>query len=145
MIILNTFAGAHGNTWYDCWLWDPTTSSFAVSESFADICNPALDPEKKCIYSAGGSGAAYWGGNIYRFIDGEFVLTNELDTGWNGLVERELVNGRMEIVREVSYGGGNHQIIEAEQEYYNNNELWQLNNPRWYWVGDHEADQWLGG
>lgn len=144
VIILNTFGGAHSNTWYDCWLWDTETSSFTASKSFAEICNPALDPEKKCIYSAGGSGAAYWGGIIYKFIDGEYVATNELDTGWNGLVERELVNGKMEIVREVSYGEDN-QILEREQEYYKNSELWQLDHPHWYWIGGHHADQWLDG
>jgi len=48
------------------------------------ILNTAIDPEKRCIYSAGGSGAAYWGGRIYKFKDGEFVVTNELDADWNG-------------------------------------------------------------
>ncbi|WP_242954532.1 XAC2610-related protein [Desulfitobacterium chlororespirans] len=144
VIILNSFGGAHSNTWYDCWLWDPKTSSFAASKSFAEICNPALDVQKKCIYSAGGSGAAYWGGSIYKFIDGEYVLTNELDTDWYGLVERELVNGKMEIVREVSYREDN-QILEREQKYYRDNDLWQLDRPHWYWSGGHHADQWLGG
>ncbi|HKL99713.1 MAG TPA: DUF5050 domain-containing protein [Mobilitalea sp.] len=142
VIILNTFAGAHSNTWYDCWLWDVKTSSFIGSDSFADICNPALDLDNQCIYSAGGSGAAYWGGSIYKFIDDEFIVTNELDTGWDGLVEKKLVNGTMEIVREVQYGDDG-QILSDEQEYYNNNELWQLDNPRWYWSGGHHADQWL--
>jgi len=142
VIILNTFAGAHANTWYDCWLWDTKTSSFVASESFAEICNPALDAEKKCIYSAGGSGATYWGGMIYKFIDGEFVVTNELDTYWDGLIERALINGKMEVVREVSYGDDK-QAIEREQEYYRNSELWQLDHPHWYWMGGHHADQWL--
>jgi len=142
VIILNMFGGAHGNTWYDCWLWDAETSSFAESESFAEICNPALDPEKKCIYSTGGSGAAFWGGSIYKFIDGEFVVTNDLYTDWDGLVEKALINGKMEIVREVSFGG-DEQIIESEKEYYRNSELWQLDHPHWYWLGGHHADQWL--
>lgn len=142
VIILNHFGGAHGNTWYDCWLWDSATSDFVASESFSDICNPAIDHDNKCIYSAGGSGAAYWGGQIYKFIDGEFVLTNDLYTDWDGLVEKELVNGKMEIVREVEFGG-DEQIIEKEKEYYNNHEMWQLSNPRWYWGGGHHADKWL--
>jgi hypothetical protein len=144
VIILNDFAGAHGNTWYYCWLWDAGTSSFVPSESFAGICNPALDPVKKCIYSTGGSGAAYWGGSIYKFIDSEFVVTNDLNTDWNGLVETKLVNGKMEVVREVSYGEqDSEKIIAEEQEYYKNHELWQLGHPRWYWAGGHHADKWL--
>jgi len=142
VIILNTFSGAHANTWYDCWLWDAETESFVKSESFSEICNPALDAEKKCIYSTGGSGAAFWGGRIYRFMDGEFVLTNELDTDENGLVERALIDGKWEIVREVTYGD-DIQALEREKEYYRNNELWQLDHPRWYWIGGHHADQWL--
>jgi hypothetical protein len=142
VIILNMFGGAHGNTWYDCWLWDTKASSFVKSKSFSEICNPALDAEKKCIYSAGGSSAAYWGGRIYKFIDGEFVVTNELDADWNGLVEKALINGKLEIIREVSFGGDN-QILEREQENYRNSELWQLDHPHWYWIGGHHADQWL--
>lgn len=142
VIILNMFGGAHGNTWYDCWLWDAETSSFVESKSFAEICNPALDAEKKCIYSAGGSSATYWGGRIYKFIDGEFVVANELDADLDGLVEKELINGKLETVREVSIDGDN-QILEREQEYYRNSELWQLDHPHWYWIGGHHADQWL--
>lgn len=144
VIILNTFGGAHSNTWYDCWLWDTDTSAFVASKSFAEICNPALDAEKKCIYSAGGSGAAYWGGMIYKFIDGEYVVTNELETDWDGLVERALVNGKMEIVREVSYRD-NDELLEREKQYYRDSALWQLDHPHWYWHGGHHADQWLGG
>jgi hypothetical protein len=142
VIILNNFAGAHSNTWYDCWLWDVKTSSFIASDSFAEICNPALDHDNKCIYSAGGSGAAYWGGRIYKFIDQGFSVTNELDTDWDGLVEKKLANGKMEIVRDIQFGDDD-QVIRNEQEYYKNDELWQLDNPRWYWVGGHHADQWL--
>lgn len=129
--------------WYDCWLWNAETSSFVASESFVEICNPALDPEKKCIYSAGGSGAAYWGGSIHKYIDGEFVVANDFYTDWNGLVETELVNGVIEVIREVSYLAGD-ETEAVEREYYKNSELWQLDNPHWYWVGGHQADQWLG-
>lgn len=142
VIILSDFSGAHSNTWYYCWLWDEKTSSFITSKSFADICNPALDPEEKCIYSTGGSGAAFWGGYIYKFIDGEFVVTNELDTNEHGLVERELVNGDMEVVREATYYF-DEKAQEKEREYYRTSKLWQLDNPHWYWYGGHHADPWL--
>lgn|GEM_PF-1833117 len=142
VIILSSFGGAHSNTWYYCWLWDAKTSSFVVSESFGEICNPALDSEKKCIYSTGGSGASYWGGSIYKFIDGEFVVANDLNTGENGLVESELVNGNMEVVREATYHD-NEKALNEELAYYKKSELWQLDHPHWYWYGGHHADQWL--
>ena len=142
VIILNDFSGAHGNTWYSCWLWNPKTSSFVESRSFAEICNPALDPQNKCIYSAGGSGAEYWGGSIYKYIDGEFIMTNNLDADSGGLTETELENGKMVVVRKVSYDSGD-KSEDAERQYYIENGLWQLGNPRWYMVGGHEADKWL--
>ncbi len=144
VIVLNDFSGAHGNTWYNCWLWDQKTSSFVEAESFTEICNPALDPANKCIYSAGGSGAEYWGGSIYKFMDGQFVMTNNLEADSGGLTETELINGDMVVVRKVSYATGD-TSADDEMQYYNASELWQLNDPRWYMVGGHEADQWLGG
>lgn len=143
VIILNNFSGTYSNTWYDCWLWDSGTSSFVQSESFSEICNPALDPDKKYICSSGGSGTDYWGGSIYQYVDGEFVMTNNLDTYEGGLVETELVNGKMEVVRQVTYTNEAGRL-EAEMEYYKNSELWQRDHPRWYWVGGHQADEWLG-
>ncbi len=142
VIILSDFGGAHSNTWYNCWLWDVATSSFVISKSFSEICNPALDAEKKCIYSAGGSGASYWGGQIYKFVDGEFVMTNDLNTDERGLVESKLVNGKMEVVRETTFYN-DEKALKDEMEYYRTSELWQLENPRWYWYGGHHADQWL--
>ena len=142
VIILNSFGGAHSNTWYDCWLWDVETSSFIKSESFAEICNPALDPEKKCIYSAGGGGATTWDGSIFSFIDGEFVVTNNLHVSDYGMVEKRLVNGAMEIVREEVFDHDD-AIRKSKMEYYENDDLWQLNNSRWYMYGGHHADQWL--
>lgn len=147
VIILNDFSGAHGNTWYDCWLWDPKTASFVKSDSFSDICNPALDPGKKCIYSTGGSGAAFWGGSIYQFLNGKFVKTNDLDTYENGLTETKLTDGQMKAVRQVTYSEGHKGTgqSDAQKKYYHDSPLWQLGNPHWYWGGGHRADQWLGG
>lgn len=143
VIILSNFSGAHANTWYNCWLWDSGAGALVESESFSGICNPAIDPDKKCIYSSGGSGAAYWGGSIYRYLNGEFVMTNNLDTYEEGLTETELVNGAMKVVRQVTYNNEKGKM-EEEMEYYKNSPLWQLDHPHWYWVGGHLADQWLG-
>ena len=153
VIILNCFAGAHSNTWYDCWLWDVKTSSFIYCESFSEICNPALDFQKKCIYSAGGSGAGHWGGSIYKYINGKFTVTNLISGEIDGFTETKLVNGKMEIVRQSSYDKDRDkltlekldELIRSEREYYVKSELWKLDDPRWYWHGGHHADKWLGG
>ena len=145
MIILNDFSGAHGNARYDCWLWNPETSSFVKSETFANMYNPALDPEKKYIYSTGGSGASYKEWGIYQFIDDEFVVTNSLsyevtNKGYH-FIEDKLMNGETEIVRDdVIQEDSFDDALSAAG--YINDDLWQLDHPRWG-SGGHQADQWL--
>ena len=146
VIILCNFGGAHANTWYDCWLWNPETSSFIKSESFSEIYNPALDSEKINIYSAGGSGAGNREWDIYQFLDGKFVVTNSLsyketNKGYH-FMEQRLVSGGTEIVRDdmIQEDSFDHALSAAG---YINDDLWQLNHPRWYGVGGHQADQWL--
>lgn len=150
VIILNCFHGAHGNSWYDCWLWNEKASAFIHSESFVNICNPALDPIEQCIYSTGGSGAGYQSWHIYKFIDGVFTVSNSLsfevmydDMSGNYLgiqvKEEALIDGKMDIVNnEIIHGN-----VSFNETSYSNNELWQLDNPRWYGVGGHHADKWL--
>jgi hypothetical protein len=150
VIILNCFHGAHSNTWYDCWLWNAAKSTFEPSKSFAQICNPALDSENKRIYSTGGSGAGYHDWYIYRFINGEFVVSNSLSfeyvydyeaDGYAGLkiIEMALKNGKLETVNEEMLDPS----TTVDGTKYYNDEFWQLSHPRWYGVGGHHADQWL--
>lgn len=157
VIILNSFYGAHSNSWYDCWLWDKETKSLIYSKSFAEICNPAIDWDKQCIYSSGGTGADNHDYAIYQYIDNQFVISNKLH--WNGanhveqfeddevlaasgvyVKEEELVNGLMETVHD-----GFLQKEEADVliENYIKEEPWILESPRWYMFGGHHADVWL--
>lgn len=146
VIILKDFSGAHGNTWYNCWLWDPKTSSFVESEAFADICNPALDPKKKSIYSTGGSGAGNKQWDIYQFIKDEFVVTNSLSYEMTNesyhFIAQNLLKGEMKIVRDEVIQSDSFDNALSALGYINDN-VWQLDNPRWYGVGGHQADQWL--
>lgn len=152
VIILSSFHGAHGNTWYDCWLWDIESLAFVYSESFAGICNPAINWDKQCIYSSGGSGASILSSEIYKFIDGKFVISNSLLFEWDykerlessssgfRVLEEQLKNDELEIVKDIIVPS---EQADAEIEYYKNDEIWQLNHPRWYMIGGHHADQWL--
>ena len=149
IIILNCFAGAHSNTWYDCWLWDSKTSSFAYSESFADICNPSINLEKQCIYSTGGSSAFDQTWDIYKFINGEFIVFNSLEYSSGDdinyqFTEKQFINSTMETVRNKTIkADGFDAALNASG--YVNDDLWQLKNPRWYMCGGHYADKWLDG
>jgi hypothetical protein len=159
VIILNSFGGAHSNSWYDCWLWDAKTSSFINSKSFTEICNPAVDWDKQCIYSSGGSGADQHDYSIYQYRNGEFVISNTLH--WNGstsvesvsdgiddiittegiyVKEEQLIDGDMETVRD---GFLPSKDANALLESYYGEEPWKLDSPRWYMIGGHHADVWL--
>lgn len=160
VIILNTFHGAHSNSWYDCWLWDTVTSSFGYAQSFTEICNPAIDRDMQCIYSSGGSGASNGRYQIFRFIDEQFVVTNrfywkyqwsvlpdedtsdeELDEiGGIYIEEHQLRNGELETVHEKFYLGEKAGYLI---EPYYSEEPWLLSSPRWYMLGGHHADKWL--
>jgi hypothetical protein len=150
VIVLRDFFGAHGNTWYDCWLWEDGLSAFSHCPSFAEICNPSIDRENRRIYSTGGSGASVNAWEIYRFINGEYVVSNRLRSeGFYesdprgpgvGIVEERLTNGTMAVVRDafVTY-----DAWESLYNAYENDELWRLSDPRWYPVGGPAADRWL--
>lgn len=158
VIILKDFGGAHSNTWYDCWLWNPVTWVFEHCPSFAEICNPAIDHEKQCVYSAGGSGTDH-GYYIYRYVDYEFTVTNDLL--WRHstnvepvegqemtarsakgiyLKEQQLVDGEMQLVREGFFPEDEADLLLMQ---YGSGEPWQLDSPRWYMYGGHHADPWL--
>ena len=146
VIILSSFIGNHSNTYYDCWLWNQKTSSFVKSESFSDICNPALDPEKKCIYSCGSYLTTYREWEIYQYIDGKFVVANNLsyvenDEGYH-FTEQKHVNGKMKTLRDDLIKAGNFNDALTAAGYIGD-KVWQLDNPRWYMFGGHHADQWL--
>ena len=146
VIILSSFIGNHSNTYYDCWLWNQKTSSFVKSESFSDICNPALDPEKKCIYSCGSYLTTYREWEIYQYIDGKFVVANNLsyvenDEGYH-FTEQKHVNGKMKTLRDDLIKAGNFNDVLSAAGYIGD-KVWQLDNPRWYMNGGHHADQWL--
>jgi hypothetical protein len=160
VIILDAFAGAHSNSWYDCWLWDSERTRFAENRAFSDICNPAIDAVNECIYSAGGGGADDNTYYIYRFIDGEFVVANYLSwhhgdytvetdppsetlTSLSGIYieEKKLVDGEMTDVRGGFIRDENVPELLAEFD----DAPWQLGSPRWYMYGGHHADAWLDG
>ena len=160
VIILNGFGGAHSNSWYDCWLWDTAAASFVYSQSFANICNPAIDRNKQCIYSSGGSGAGGSSYSILRFIDDEFVVTDHLSwyhqrillpegEAWEGeryeasgycFREEQLINGSLETTHQEFYPN---EDIDFLIDTYYDQDPWQLNSPRWYMLGGHHADEWL--
>jgi len=148
VIILDTFAGAHANSWYDCWLWDADAGKFVHCPSFSQIVNPALDREKQCIYSTGGMGAYIQEYAISRYINKEFIVTSILqllweydddDNEWLSVTEMALVDGEMKTLREETLPGD----TEWNDTRYNDDGTWDILHPRWYGMGGHLADEWL--
>ena len=154
VIILRSFGGAHSGSDYDCWLWNPVDSIFFRSKSFSEIYNPAIDSVRECIYSNGSNGASNHGWHIYRFIGGEFVITNSLEytSEYNStrdstsyrFVEEQLVNGEMVTVRDDTIQADDYADA-MDKVGYADDILWQLCSPRWYPYGGHHVDIWLDG
>lgn len=159
VILLNSYAGAHSNTWYDCWLWDAENSGFVYCKSFSEICNPAVSQENQCIYSSGGSGAGIHCYEIYRYINHEFKLASRLywehkivvessgveedglkEMDGTYLKEERLVDGKMETIHDGFFPG---ETADGLIGPYRSGEPWQLDSPRWYMSGGHHADVWL--
>lgn len=53
-----------------------------------------------------------------------------------------VVNEEMEIVRDVLIQEDSFDDALSAAGYIND-DLWQLNNPRWYGFGGHHTDRWL--
>ncbi|MDR0287594.1 MAG: DUF5050 domain-containing protein [Clostridiales bacterium] len=134
IILIKSISGAINTTYYYCWLWDTKSSSFIASESFEEIANPTVDGKNHCIVTESSNGAAYSIRYIYNFINGEFVLTNQLNTsilldGSYNFVEKKLTNGEMETVRDETLPPNTSNPEDAAG--YIDDDLWQLNSNRW--------------
>lgn len=57
-------------------------------------------------------------------------------------IEQKNEDKKMEIVRDDAIQADSFDDALSAAGYIND-DLWQLDNPRWYGVGGHQADQWL--
>jgi len=64
---------------YYGYVWNPELRRFEIT-NFTEIINPWLDEENRLIRSRIRQWAAGHRFEIWRYIDGEFVMTNELET-----------------------------------------------------------------
>lgn len=146
VIILESFGGAHGNTWYYGYVWNSDEAKFIPAPSFTEIANPALDKESRSIYSTGGQGASSSRWVIYQYIDSKFTITNELslemlDNKYQ-LVEKKSENGNLEVIRTNDIDSNDYDEALKTAGYVDD-DLWKLDNPRWYGIGGPEASKWL--
>jgi len=88
-----------------CWLWNDESQQFEESQSFPGF-NAIIDTNEQVIRTTSRGSAVHRVWYIYRFIDGEFVMTNsmERDMPWDmpfghsdarrwRFKERTLING----------------------------------------------------
>lgn len=141
--------GAHQNYWYYAYLWDPKAETFAANESFTDICNATVDPDRKAILSIGANSAYEMCYDIYRFKNGVFELEAELITevGWDttsgGLDiwrswEYRIKDGEAELVSSLEFV--ERDVPDAFMQYFQEGSYWDLDNPIWF-SGDHYTER----
>lgn len=69
--------GSHGVREFTAILWDVSSESYRVEESYRRISKPIIDKEHK-LYWGGYSGAVYESRSAFEYMDGEFVETHRL-------------------------------------------------------------------
>ena len=85
IICLSWAGGAKANWFYVGWLWNPYTFMFEKT-NIDEIYNLSVHASDKSLRSVSGSGGRYHY-EIYRFIDGEFVMTNKLIIGGENVLD----------------------------------------------------------
>ena len=117
IICLKSIGGAKGNCLYLGWIWNPSTSVFEKT-NIDDICNISIHASDRSLRSVSASSAGHQVYEIYRFIEGEFVLTNRLDFGTDQTVssrvetECNYIEGRY--VHDDYYPGEKWFVYELE-------------------------------
>jgi len=80
IICLRHAGGSKANHFYIGWLWNPKTLMFEKA-NIDNIFNLSIHAKDHSLRSFESASAVYQIYGIYRFIDGAFVLTNELNMG----------------------------------------------------------------
>lgn len=80
IICLSGVGGAKGNHFYLGWLWNPSSSSFEIT-NIDNICNLSIHASDQSLRSVESESAGHHIYQIYRYIGDRFVLTNQLDIG----------------------------------------------------------------
>ena len=116
-------AGAQGALVFRCWLWNDETQQFEYEPSFPQP-NASIDTNAQIIRTTNRGSAVARNWYIYRFIDGEFVLTNSMSRDMRRVgdprydeepvwywrwEERTLINGVWE--EDVTY------LLDITEEY----------------------------
>ena len=122
--------GNAGHLVNSCWLWNEKTQQFE-SQSFP-MWNARIDTKEKCIRAAWRGSGYHHGFEIYRFIDGEFVMTNcledlvvDFETRKSQFTERTLVNGEMQVREWFVLEADNETIVGPDgNPFYQEGGLW---------------------
>jgi hypothetical protein len=101
---LVTSAGATGNTHFDIWLFDATSSQFTFHEGLSGLTNPRTDLKNKTVNSFSHSSAAEFENQTFIWQSGQLVLTREVVQMYNQATDKitctisERQNGKMIVI-----------------------------------------------
>ena len=76
-LLLMQFLTAGPNVPYFYWIYNPKTLLFEPNTDLEGITSPKFDPKRKCIVSEWRNGAANYGKDTYKFINGKPVLIEQ--------------------------------------------------------------------
>lgn len=97
--------GATGNTWYNFWLFEPTSGQFVWNEDLNILISPQFKSQSRQITSFAKAGCAglCWDESSYMFENGKLVMVRQVTQGSNSdgtftKVTKERRNGALEVV-----------------------------------------------
>lgn len=132
--------GAHENYWYNLRLWDADNESFHYTESFNEICNPAVDAKDKVIRSCGAGSAFEDIYSVYVYKNGVYYLDSELVLTYdevNGEEHRtyevySFDTGKAKLVKKSKGSGQPNPNNPGEADFWGPKSTWKLDDPIWY-------------
>ena len=135
VVLIGGRFGAQGSSAFDVYLQQEERLIHAPS--FFEIPNPTVDIDRQIIFGSNRNSAASHDYRIYRFVDGEFVMTEKLTIEWHLAYEATVWHD--EVLVEEQWQ--EREFIVLEDEWFHPDEYWQD-----YWFGgerrrlDCEAD-----
>lgn len=94
------------NIFYLCWIYNPKINKFEPDGLLSSLSLPSFDPVKKIVSSYERGSAVDNVSQKYVYIDNQLTLKSEVartmnyETGMIDVVEKELINGKLIIIKE---------------------------------------------
>jgi len=120
--------GAHGNYWYNAYIWSPEDGAFWYAEDFYEIVNPMPDARDEVIRSRGANSAFEDIYSYYRFQSDLFLLDEELWIISDDELTYDLYQYDYDLQDRVLMSAGPFDVNDAK---WGPDTIWKLVDPIW--------------